>query len=123
MPLGEPQDGARVQVSEKIIHRRIASTAQALAAEAYELLAKENEFHRLNRSMERYVRRNWRHYIPFARQALVAILAKDYTYEVALGVYTAQGVEEMKMEVYECLLLDGGFKAPAPSSIPSLAMH
>jgi len=110
-------------VSEKIIHQRIARTAQALAAGAYELLAKENDFHRLNRSMDRYVRRNWRHYIPFARQALVAILGKDYTYEIALGVYTAQGVEEMKMEVYECLLLDGAFKAPAASTAPSFALH
>lgn len=94
----------------QIIHHRIATTAKALAAEAYEALAHENAFHRLNRSMDRYVRRNWRHYIPFARQALIAILAKDYAHEVALGVYTAKGVDEMKAEVYECLLIDGAFK-------------
>lgn len=98
---------------QKIIHARIATVAKALAAEAYELLAQENEFHRLNRTMDRYVRRNWQHYIPFARQSLVSILSKDYTFEVALGTYTQEGVDQMKNEVYECLLLDGGFKAPS----------
>lgn len=100
----------------KVIHWRIAKVAKALAAEAYELLAHENDFHRLNRSMDRYVRRNWKEYIPFARQALVGILAKDFSHEIALGTYTPQGVEAMKDEVYQCLLIDGGFKAPAESA-------
>lgn len=106
-------------MSQRIIHARIAKTAKALAAEAYEVMAQVNAFHRLNRSMDRYVRRNWRHYIPFARQALVEILSKDYSHEIALGVYTPQGVQDMKDEIYECLLLDGGFKAPAETA-PSL---
>jgi hypothetical protein len=110
-------------VSEKIIHWRIAKVAKEIAAECYEALAKENDFHRLNRSMGRYVRRNWQHYIPFARQALTSILTKDFAMEIALGTYTAQGVEEMKMEVYECLVIDGAHKAPAQQTIPSIAMH
>jgi hypothetical protein len=100
-------------MSQQIIHERIAKTARALAAEAYEILAKENAFHRLNRSQDRYVKRCWRHYIPFARQALVDILRKDFAMEIALGVYTREGVEAMKEEVYECLVLDGAFKAEA----------
>jgi hypothetical protein len=107
-------------MSQQIIHHRIATTAKALAAAAYEKLAHDNAFHRLNRSLDRYVRRNWRHYIVFARQALVGILTKDFSHEVALGVYTAAGVEQMKNEVYECLVLDGQFKAPAEQRGPSL---
>lgn len=104
-------------MSQKIIHWRIAKTAKALAAAAYEELAKENAFYARHKSMSHYVRKNWQLYIPFARQALVAILAKDFAYEVALGTYTEQGVVDMKEEVYQCLLLDGGFKAPsAPTS-------
>jgi len=105
---------------QKIIHWRIAKVAKEIAAECYEALAHENEFHRLNRSVDRYVKRNWRHYIPFARQALVGILTKDFAMEVALGTYTPEGVEAMKQEVYECLLLDGAYKAsgqPATSSL------
>lgn len=100
-------------MSQKVIHWRIAKTAKALAAAAYEELAHEDAFYRAHRSMAHYVAKNWRHYIPFARRALVAILAKDYSHAIALGTYNAQGVDDMKAEIYECLLLDGGFKAPA----------
>lgn len=97
----------------KVIHWRIAKTAKALAREAWELMAKEDAFYRVNRDPKRYVKRNWQHYIPFARQALVGILAKDYAHEIALGSYTREGVETMKNEVYEVLLIDGEYKAPA----------
>lgn len=110
-------------MSQKIIHWRIAKTAKALAAAAYEELAKENDFYRAHKSMAHYVRKNWQHFIPFARQSLVSVLAKDYTFEVALGSYTEKGVQEMKDEIYQCLLIDGGFKAPAAVRTPSLAMH
>jgi hypothetical protein len=105
-------------MSQKIIHYRIAKTAKALAAAAYEELAKIDAFYRAHRSMAHYVRKNWRHYIPYARQSLVGILAKDFSHDIALGSYTAQGVDAMKAEVYECLLLDGGFKAPAEAPLP-----
>ncbi len=101
----------------KIIHNRIAKTAKALAAAAYEEMAKENEFYRLHPSMRNYVRRSWQHYIVFARQALVEILRKDYAYEIALGAYTPASVEAMKNEAYECLLIDGEFKETSPSSL------
>lgn len=110
-------------MSDKIIHWRIAKVAKEIAAACYEELARENDFHRLNRSLDRYVRRNWQHYIPFARQALVGILSKDFAMEIALGSYTERGVQEMKDEVYQCLLIDGGFKAPSPVQTPSVAMH
>lgn len=100
----------------KIIHHRIAKTAKALAAAAYEEMAKVNAFYQAHKSMRWYVQKNWQHYIPFARQALVQILSKDFAHEVAMGVYTPKGVDDMKNEVYECLLIDGGFKAPRPQS-------
>lgn len=108
-------------MSQKIIHWRIAKTAKALAAAAYEELAKDNDFYKVNRSMRRYVERAWQDYIPFARSALVDILGKDYAYEIALGVYTRDGVEKMKAEVHETLVLDGGLKA-APF-VQSEALH
>lgn len=103
----------------QVIHHRIAKVSKALAATAYEMLAHEDAFYRAHKSMRRYVQLNWRHYIPFARQTLVAILSKDYSHEIALGSHTAQGVADMKDEIYECLLLDSAFKAPAELA-PSL---
>lgn len=99
----------------KVIHWRIAKTAKALARAAWELMAEDDKFYALNRQPSRYVERNWKHYIPFARDSLVGILTKDYSHDIALGSYTREGVEAMKAEVYDCLCLDGSFKeVPMP---------
>lgn len=109
-------------MSDKIIHHVIAETAKSLAEAAYEEMAKVNEFYAQNKSVDRYVRRNWRHYIPFARRALVDVLTKDFTFEIACGQYTEQAVDTMKNEIAEALIIDGSYKAPAePSS--SLLVH
>lgn len=107
-------------MTEKIIHHMVAETAKAIAAEAYELLAKENAFYASNPSQKRYVRRAWKDYIPYARQSLVGVLAKDFSFEIATGAYTPQTVEMMKNDIYECLLIDGEFKAPASGFSPAL---
>lgn len=101
----------------KLIHSQIADTAKALAAEAYEELAKVNEWYQHNKSVDIYVRRNWQHYIPFAREALIAILSKDYSFEIAMGVHTEETVQRMKDQVAEALIIDGQYKAnEAPAS-------
>jgi hypothetical protein len=97
----------------KIIHKRIAKIAKALCAEAYEILARENAFYRLNPSMRNYVRRAWPDFIPYARDSLFALLNKDYTFEIRLGTYTAQQVADMKDEIYEVILIDSAFKGEA----------
>lgn len=105
-------------MTEKIVHKAIAETAKSLAAAAYEELARENEFYAANPTMRGYIGRNWRHFIPFARQAMVGILAKDYSFEIACGQYTPQAVDVMKNEIYEALLIDGNLKRPQPQRIP-----
>lgn len=100
-------------MSDKIIHEVIARTAKALAEAAYEELAHENAFYAANPDVNIYVARAWQHYIPFARASLLTTLQKDFSYEVAMGIYTPQGVDVMKNEVYEALLIDGSYKAPS----------
>jgi len=107
-------------MSTKIIHAMIAETAKAIAAEAYELLAQENAFYAANPKQRVYVRRAWKDYIPYARQSLIGLLAKDFTFEISMGTYTPQAVEMMKNDVYECLLLDGEFKGPATGFSPAV---
>lgn len=111
-----------MSVGQKIIHWRIAKTAKAIAAAAYEEMASIDAFYHANKSMKRYVDKNWKDYIPFARQSLLQILAKDFKHDIALGSYTPEGVEKMKEEVYECLILDGSFKAPAEQG-SGLVLH
>ena len=106
------------RTGHKVIHEMIARTAKALAEAAYEELARENAFYAANPDVSIYVARAWKHYIPFARGALLATLQKDFHYEVAMGIYTPEGVDVMKNEVYEALLLDGSYKAPAEPARP-----
>jgi hypothetical protein len=103
-------------MSQKIIHKRIAKVAKALCAEAYEVLAHEDAFYAANPSLRHYVRRAWKDYIPYARDSLFALLNKDYTFELRVGAYTAAQVREMKDDIYEILLIDGEFKAPAETA-------
>ena len=104
----------------QIIHKRIAKVAKAIAYECYEVMAHEDDFYRLNPDQDGYVRRNWKHYIPFARQSVVQILSKDYDHEIGLGVYTREGVAQMKDEVYEALLIDGSAKGKPRKPPPEI---
>ncbi len=109
-------------MSEKIIHEVIARTAKSLAEAAYEEMASVNDFYAANPDVNLYVAGNWQHYIPFARQSLVNLLTKDFSFEIACGQYTPESVDLMKSEVCEALVIDGSYKASAaPSS--SLLMH
>ncbi len=110
-------------MSDKIIHHVIAQTAKEIATAAYEEMAQVNEFYAQNKSVDRYVRRNWRHYIPFARKALVDVLTKDFTFEIRCGQYTEQAVDTMKNEIAEALIIDGSHKAPAKPASSGLLVH
>lgn len=104
----------------KVIHHRIAKVAKALCAEAYEVLARENAFYACNPSQRNYVRRAWKDFIPYARDSLFALLNKDYTFEIAMGSYTAQQVAAMKDEIYEVILIDSAFKSSAMTPVSSV---
>ena len=109
-------------MGERIIHNEIAKVARALAAEAYEMALSAGAIDRRSeRARKVYVNKHFGDYIPFARQILVEILKKDYTFEIALGSHTEKTVQELKDRVYEALLIDGSFKAPAPLSSMSPA--
>lgn len=97
----------------QVIHKKIAKVAKSLAAEAYELMAKENAFFALHPSQRNYVRTAWKEFIPFARDSLFALLNKDYTFEIRLGTYTEAQVTAMKDEIYEVILIDSAFKSQA----------
>ena len=104
-------------MSQKIIHWRIAKIARELALEAYEVMAQENAFYKLHPSMKWYVAKHWNDYIPFARQALSAVLAHDYAFEIQCGQTTAKDVDAMKEDIYQALLIDGSFKTTPLANI------
>lgn len=96
---------------QKIIHHLIAKTAKELANEAYELMARDNDFRQRWPSRRHFVRKCWDVFIPDARQALVAVLASPHIHE------------HLKEPVYEALLIDGNAKAVAKPPLHSMPAH
>lgn len=107
-------------MAEKIIHHEIAKVAKAFAGEAYELALQAGVIDkRKEKARNAYIAQHFGDYIFAARQALATILRKDYTFEIAMGQHTAKTVEEMKERIYQALLIDGAFKAPAAMTVES----
>lgn len=94
----------------RIIHTRIAKVAKTICAECYEVMAQEDAFYRLWPDIDRYIKRRWMDYIPFARQSLAGVLAKDYSFEISIGSMSMASVEQMKQEIYEALIIDSSAK-------------
>lgn len=92
-------DGRCFRMS-KIVHKRTAKTAKALAYEVYEALASNDNFYRANRSARRWVERNWKEFIGYARMAHMKILQDPNN----------QYSQAMKDALYEVALIEGAFK-------------
>lgn len=78
-----------------IVHKQIAATAKALAAEQWEVLSRQNDFHRRFPDVDRYVAKHWPKYVPMTRQLMTAMLGSP-KYD-----------QKMKDEIYLALMLDG----------------
>lgn len=95
--------------SKRIVHKRTAKTAKALAAEVYEVLASNDRFYAQNRSVRRWVERNWKQFIGHARNAHLEILRDPDN----------QYPQSMKDELYEVALIEGGMKS-SPMALPRI---
>lgn len=78
-----------------IVHKMIADTAKGCCGEAWETLAKQNRFYRLNPDRAKFVHRFWPNYIPIARTILTGMLGNP------------KYPQSMKDEIHDALLRDG----------------
>lgn len=92
----------------KVIHNLIADTAKAIAREAYEAIAHDNDFYAAWPTMERFVGHNWQMFVGDARVSLMQMLAIERM-EGPNPVYKYP--QEVRDPVYEALLIDGSQRA------------
>lgn len=78
-----------------MVHRLIADTAKGMAAEHYEVLARDNRFYKAYPKVGRFVRQKWQLYIHVARQTLVGMLGNPNT------------PDDQKAAIYEAVMKDG----------------
>lgn len=76
-----------------VTHKLIAQTAREMAAEAYEVLAQDNAFHRMWPNLGGYVQQMWPAYVADARAILAGMLRGDLD-------------EGVKQIIAEALMLD-----------------
>lgn len=76
-----------------VTHKLIADTAKQMAAEVYEVLAKDNAFFRRFPRRRHYVAAQWPVFVPDARATLAQMLTGD----------APQGVKD---QIEEALMLD-----------------
>lgn len=78
-------------------HAMVAGVASCMAAEVYEVLAKDNAFYQAHPDMQAFVDVNWRGFLGDARNSLVDSLSSPNL------------TDKQKAEVQEALTLDYGF--------------
>ena len=83
------------QRAKGMVHKLIADTAKGMAAEHYEVLARDNRFFKAYPKLGPFVRKKWELYIPLAKQTLIGML----------GSPTVS--DEHKAVIHEAVLRDG----------------
>lgn len=91
----------------KIVHKLIAKTAKEITAEAYEILASNDDFYKQWPRRQVFVNRQWANFVGHARAAL-AVMLRDPTIH-----------EHLKEPIYEAFIHEGGFKASPDAFKPS----
>lgn len=61
-----------------LCHKAVRQIAKEMAGTAYEELARHDGFFQVHPNQNLFIAKNWKHFIGFARQSLVQILAGDY---------------------------------------------
>lgn len=82
------------------VHRLVADTAKEIAGDAYETLAKNNEFFAACPSQDRFIRLSWQYYVPLAREYLTDLLTHHST------------TEYVKEHIFQGLMRDGALNVP-----------
>lgn len=78
----------------RLAHVMIAKVAKGIAGAFYEEAARDDLFYRLWPNQRNFIRKNWQHFIPPAKQSLVKMLGDP------------KWPESVKEEIFEALALD-----------------
>lgn len=98
----------------QLAHFRIADVAEAMAADAYETLAKDNRFYKAWPNQKSFALKHRAAYMKAARTSLTTMLGKSYPN------LSKEEEEKMKEEIMDVLLNDR-FVPQGNVNIPTLA--
>lgn len=89
-----------------LCHKAVREIAKDMAGAAYEELASADAFYQQHPNQNLFIAKNWKHFIGFARQSLLKILAGDFpdamkadTFNIYLKDRILQDVEDGKAMV------------------------
>lgn len=89
----------------KYVHNLVGQVAQDMAAEIYEVMAKDNTFYKFWPNQKKFVHKNWKQFIKDARATLATMLTNDK--------YT----DEQKDDILQALLLDRALPPAGDTSV------
>jgi len=89
----------------KYSHKLVSKTAQQIAAEFYQEAARDNAFYKMWPNERQFVNKRWGNFIRPAREALTRMLTMS------------QYSEDIKVEIYQALLLDRALPPKGDTSI------
>lgn len=98
----------------RVVHKLIAKTAKAIAAEAWEVMSSNDRFHAAYPHVSTFVRGKWPEFVGYARASLATMLKfKTGTENNPNGpeYYYSQHIRD---EIEEALIIDGSSKAVPP---------
>ncbi len=61
-----------------LCHKSVREIAKNMAGDAYEEMARNDDFYKQHPNQNLFIAKNWKHFLGFARQSLLAILGGDY---------------------------------------------
>lgn len=101
----------------RIVHKLIAKTAKGIAAEAWEIMSSNDDFHKAHPFVNNFVRYHWQEFIGYARGALIKMLAvKPGTENNPNGPEYLYS-QHVRDEIEEALLIDGSGKSAPPPHV------
>lgn len=112
----------------RMVHKLIAKTAKAIAAEAWEVMSSNDAFHKQWPHVRRFVQCNWQEFVGYARMSLVTMLKHRPGTEGRPDGPEYYYPQIMRDEIFEALVIDGGGKAlpraqVAPPKTSGMLLH
>lgn len=114
---------AREQLaSGQMVHRLIAEAARGITEAVFEACSHTDKFHAAwpEKYRKRFIQRYWPDYIAQARQSLLALLTPIPGTENDPDGPKYTTHELLRDQIFEALIIDGQYKAPAPLSTDQL---
>lgn len=101
-------------MSNRVVHKLIAKTAKAIAAEAWEVMSSNDAFHKAYPHVSTFVRGKWPEFVGHARSSLATMLKHVTGTENNPNGPEYYYSQHIRDEIEDALIIDGAHKATPP---------